>query len=247
MNKLDWKSKLQVCVCCGQCTTWTDGTNIHATRRESQRCNTNYIFQMMSTSLWCETGPKEWNQEKVSAFSWCLNIQNSENAKFWTISFRCIYSVSPDCWQTMAHLARLRANWLLFVKLPLYKRNNASILPQVFWMQPGRHTWAPWSLAVYRLWCMVQLFPFVSVSLGFFCFFVFCIVSFQGLSSCQEYKKEIIWPMESAFRFLTHGCAPLTPTPHHHPTHPPLLPEEVKGLSLWSFELHCMIYMHSCI
>lgn len=130
---------------------------------------------------------------------------------FWIISLEWIYSISPDWWQTMASLAHLRANWLLFVKLPHYRRNNASILPQVIWMQPGRHTWAPWSLAIYRMWCMVQLFLcFLSVC--------FCTVFFQGLNSCQKKKKKKSWfdrwKVLPDFRLM---AAP----PSHPPNSPP--------------------------
>lgn len=164
---------------------------------------------------------------------------------FWIISLQCIDSISPDCWQTMAPLVRLRANWLLFVKLPLYKRNNASILPQVLWMQPGRHTWAPWSLAIYRLWCTVQLFQFVSVGFFFF-FFLYCV--FPRMKLLSETKKEVHLTNGKCFHILDSWLRTLQAPPH--PAPPPLTflsRQRMSNVWAWSFELLCMIYMHSCI
>lgn len=164
---------------------------------------------------------------------------------FWIISLPCIDSISPDCWQTMAPLAHLRANWLLFVKLPLYKRNNASILPQVLWMQPGRHTWAPWSLAIYRLWCTVQLFQFVSVGVFFF-FFVLCLSKDEAPVRNKKRSSFDQWKVLPHFRLMAaHPSSP--PPPHPTPTHLPFPPEDVKCLSLvfWVtlYDIHALMYL----
>ncbi len=95
------------------------------------------------------------------------------------------------------------------------KRNNASILPWVIWMQPGRHTWAPWSLAIFRLWCVCVWFNCFFV----FCQFVFCTVFFQGLSSCQKQtKKMFIWPMGKCFQILDSWLRILQPSTSHSPS-----------------------------
>lgn len=136
----------------------------------------------------------------------------------------------------MASLARLRANWLLFVKLPLYKRNNASILPQVIWMQPGRHTWAPWSLAIYRLWCMVQLFLcFLSVC------FLYCVFSRIELLSKTKKRKSSFdqWKVLPDFRLMAAHPSTLP----HSPPLTFLYHQRMSNVwSLWSFALHCMVY-----
>lgn len=113
----------------------------------------------------------------------------------------------------MASLARVRANWLLFVKLLLNKRNNASILPQVIWMQPGRHTWAPWSLAIYRLWCMVQLFLcFLSVC------FLYCVFSWiELLSKKKKKKRKFNLSNGKCFQILDSWLRNLQPSPHSPP------------------------------
>lgn len=87
LNKLDWKSLRWATALppsVDNVNTWTHAQTYTHTRnktQEPQRCNTNYIFHTMSTTLWYETGPKALNQEKLSTPNWCLNIQNSENAE----------------------------------------------------------------------------------------------------------------------------------------------------------------------
>lgn len=106
------------------------------------------------------------------------------------------------------------------------KRNNASILPRVIWMQPGRHTWAPWSLAIFRLWCVCVWFNCFFV----FCQFVFCTVFFSRiklLSKTNKQKKMFIWPMGKCFQILDSWLRILQ-APPPTPTHLPLPPEDVK-------------------
>lgn len=91
--------------------------------QEPQRYNATYILNTKSPTLWYEAGPKALNQEKLSTPNWCLNIQNGENAGT-ALDHQLRVNLLNLSWlrQTVALLARVRANWLLFVKLPLYKR-----------------------------------------------------------------------------------------------------------------------------
>ncbi len=116
----------EFCLCCGQCKYTQTCTNIHIHTHET-RHNTTNIFHTMSTSLWYKTGPKALNREKLSTPNWCLSIQNSENAETGLDHQLRVTLLNLSWLATDSGVTRSLQSWLLFVKLPLSKKETMQV------------------------------------------------------------------------------------------------------------------------